>query len=301
MSSFKLFVAIPTLTLGYALTHGALADDATAAETEHTDNTQYKVWKATPVESMDVDVDDNHQYQVKWGDTLYNLAMKTNTNLNEIIQANQMDNPNEIYEGETIEIPIDDLNHGQHYNVQVQPDDDQNTNNNDTSSDNRSENKSNTDNKTPDYTASSNNDKASDDKSIETNADNTSSKKSNDSDEKVSKLSIDGKYVNISHMADVKKSDGKLKIDFKHPELFKGLNITVLSEDTIAMPKDDTETLNERIDEYNDGNYQAPEDAKTKVNENDVPKVQSAPKPDDDKTYDASKLTKKEKKALKDK
>lgn len=45
-------------------------------------------WHATAPEDMDIHVDNNHQYEVQWGDTLYNLSQATDTTVDEITSLN---------------------------------------------------------------------------------------------------------------------------------------------------------------------------------------------------------------------
>lgn len=45
------------------------------------------------------------RYKIKKGDTLYKIARKYNTTVNEIVKINKIQNPNKIYTGETLLIP----------------------------------------------------------------------------------------------------------------------------------------------------------------------------------------------------
>ncbi|MCP4358798.1 MAG: LysM peptidoglycan-binding domain-containing protein [Chloroflexi bacterium] len=45
------------------------------------------------------------QYTVRWGDTLYSIARRHNTTVNDIVAINNIPNPNLIYVGQVIEIP----------------------------------------------------------------------------------------------------------------------------------------------------------------------------------------------------
>lgn len=74
-------------------------------------NEQDKVWKATPVEEMDVDTS-NSQYKVKWGDTLFNLGIRTGSDVKELFNMNQdkISNVDDIQAHTTLNIPT-----GYHY------------------------------------------------------------------------------------------------------------------------------------------------------------------------------------------
>lgn len=74
-------------------------------------NEQNKVWRATPVEEMDVDTS-NPQYKVKWGDTLFNLGIRTGSDVNQLFNMNKdkISNVNDIKAHSIINIPT-----GYHY------------------------------------------------------------------------------------------------------------------------------------------------------------------------------------------
>lgn len=63
-------------------------------------------WHATPVDEMDVDTSQS-EYQVKWGDTLHNLGIRTGSDVTTLMNLNKasISNPNEIYANSLISIP----------------------------------------------------------------------------------------------------------------------------------------------------------------------------------------------------
>lgn len=67
---------------------------------------QDKAWHATPAEDMDVDTSNPH-YQIKWGDTLFNLGIHTGSSVEELFNMNQdkISDVNNIQAHDVITIP----------------------------------------------------------------------------------------------------------------------------------------------------------------------------------------------------
>jgi len=64
------------------------------------------VWHATPAEDMQVDTS-NPNYEVKWGDTLFNLGIRTGVSVDDLFQMNQdkITNVDDIQAHSTLTIP----------------------------------------------------------------------------------------------------------------------------------------------------------------------------------------------------
>ena len=70
-----------------------------------------EVWRATPVEQMNVDTS-NPKYEVKWGDTLYNLGIRTGSDVEQLFNLNsdKITDVNTIHAHDILTIPT-----GYHY------------------------------------------------------------------------------------------------------------------------------------------------------------------------------------------
>lgn len=288
MANYKWLAGIPTIALGSFVGMQAMSDNVADANETDVAEKDYTVWEATPVEDINLKMDGMNNYKVVWGDTLYNIAMKANIGVDDIMQVNQdrIQDADVIYDGQSIKIPIDKYNEGKTYVAEPSKDVDydQSSHNGTDNSSTKSDDKS--DNQSSDKSNDKSDDKSDDD--VKTNIDDSSKDMNKDGTNKKPKTDIDmldindnGEFVDVTHMTRFDEGDEYLEIKFKHPSLFNGLKVHVdSSRDKVYISSNDAEKLNKRIEAFNKGEYKAPKDNKGKVTQHTIDKAVPAPTED---------------------
>lgn len=60
-------------------------------------------WTANAPEDIDIEKGDT-EYEIQWGDTLWAIAIKADTTVEHLVELNNIESPDLIYAGDTIQL-----------------------------------------------------------------------------------------------------------------------------------------------------------------------------------------------------